>query len=659
LIFFQPRVASPSRWTCLLLLLVFALTVRSYAGIGFQPVSPEELKMTSEPHAPGASAVILFRQVDRDDLGTTSDEEIYVRIKILKEEGRKYANVEIPFEKGFGDIRNLHARSIRPDGTIANYEGKSINQTILKAKEVKYEAKIIAFPDVQVGSIIEYYYKWNFPEYSLFNSRWVVNQGLFTKHAKFSLRPYSGRDLRFIHYGLPPGQQPTTTKNGLVVMEVDNVPAFQTEDFMPPATVVQAHVDFIYQMRTMPREKAKYWKELGEQWGRSLETYLDRRKAMERAVSEITAPGDSQELKLRKIYARVQKMRNTSYEEERTEAERKRAKEKVSNNIEDVWKNGYGNNTELTWLFLALARAAGIEAYGCRISDRGQSFFTPNTMREDELYLRAVLVKLNGKDRYFDPGYAFTPFGLLHWSKTLSPGLRLDKEGGSWIQTPLPEAYESQVKRSAKLSLSESGDLEGRLTVTFTGLEAANRRIEENHADAVARKKYLEDEVKEDVPVGAELELTNAPDWSSSDAPLVAEFKFKVAGWAIVTRERVMFPVGLFTAGEKHVFDHAERVHPIYRRFASQKSDDLTIELPEGWKVLSAPEPRKADYPVVSYQSSANGDGGKLHISRRLVVDFVLMPLENYTPLRRFYALVRDSDEQLVLLQQAPTAGDN
>jgi len=37
------------------------------AGDGWQPISQEELKMISEPRAPGASAIILYRQVDRDD----------------------------------------------------------------------------------------------------------------------------------------------------------------------------------------------------------------------------------------------------------------------------------------------------------------------------------------------------------------------------------------------------------------------------------------------------------------------------------------------------------------------------------------------------------------------------------------------------------------
>jgi hypothetical protein len=41
-------------------------------AVGFQPVSPEELKMTSEPKVPGAPAIILYRQVDRDDRGKSS-----------------------------------------------------------------------------------------------------------------------------------------------------------------------------------------------------------------------------------------------------------------------------------------------------------------------------------------------------------------------------------------------------------------------------------------------------------------------------------------------------------------------------------------------------------------------------------------------------------
>src|SRR5689334_1081596 len=93
-------------------------------AVGFQPPSPEELKMTAEPKAPGAPAIILYRQVDRDDRGQTAHEDVYFRIKILTEEGRKYADIEIPFFKENGNVVNIHARTIRPDGSVINYSGK-------------------------------------------------------------------------------------------------------------------------------------------------------------------------------------------------------------------------------------------------------------------------------------------------------------------------------------------------------------------------------------------------------------------------------------------------------------------------------------------------------------------------------------------------------
>src|SRR4029077_4240684 len=86
----QVRTAMSTRWGLSLRLfatLFFLITLLSTPlwSISFQPVSPEELKMTTEPKAPGAPAIILFREVDRDDRGNTAHEDVYFRIKILTE----------------------------------------------------------------------------------------------------------------------------------------------------------------------------------------------------------------------------------------------------------------------------------------------------------------------------------------------------------------------------------------------------------------------------------------------------------------------------------------------------------------------------------------------------------------------------------------------
>ena len=345
------------------------LVPQAARAVGFQQPSADELKMTSEPKAPGAPAIILFRQVDRDDRGHTAHEDVYFRIKILTEEGRKYADIEIPFWKEQGSIVNIHARTIEPDGTIVNFSGKAFDKSIVKARGVKYLAKTFTLPDVQVGSILEYYYTTDLSENFLFDSRWILSDELFTKNAKFSLQPYTSDyapwNVRWTWNRLPPGTaQPAEAPNHVINLEASNIPAFQTEDYMPPENEMKSRVDFIYSQDSFEKEPDKYWKKVGKKRNDQLESFIGKRKAMDQAVSEIVAPGDSPEVKLQKIYARVQQIRNTSYEVQKSEQEQKRDKEKNPENVEAIWKKQYGNGEELTWLFLALARSAGFEASG-------------------------------------------------------------------------------------------------------------------------------------------------------------------------------------------------------------------------------------------------------------------------------------------------------
>src|SRR5208337_1095037 len=542
------------------------------AGVGFQPVSPDELKMTSEPLAPGAPAIILYRQVDQDDNIHTPHEDHYVRIKILTEEGRKYADVEIPFSKENEDIVHVQARTIRPDGSIADFGGKVFDKNLVKGKiegrQIKYLAKTFTLSDVQVGSIIEYSYTRDFHEGGFSDSVWILSDELFTKKAQFSLRPADTPylpSLRWSWNTLPPGTTPPKqAPDHLVRMEANNIPAFQTEEYMPPPDELKSRVDFIYEGGVVEKDQTRYWKEVGKKWNGWLEDYVGKRKAMERAVAQIVSPNDAQEVKLRKIYDRVQQIRNTSYEFRKSEQEEKREKEKPIENVEQLWSRGYGNGVQLTWLYLALVRAAGFEAFGCWVADRRNYFLDPAWMQDRKLNANVVLVKLNGEDRFFDPGGKFTPFGLLEWSETGVQGLRLDKDGGSWINTTIPPSSESRIERSGKLRLTDSGDLEGRLTVTYTGLEAMYHRREMRHADETERKKFLEDALKGQIPVSADAELMNKPDWDRSDTPLVAEFDLKVPGWAASAGKRATIPAGVFTAREKHVFEHADRVYPVY-----------------------------------------------------------------------------------------------
>jgi hypothetical protein len=635
--------------------------MRTASADEWQPISPEELKMTSVAEAPGAPAVILYRQVDRDDSARTGNQYNYVRIKILADAGRKYGDVEIPFFREQGTIHGLKARTIRPDGTIANFAGKAFDKTIVKAKGLKYLAKTFTLPDVQVGSIIEYHYTYDLQEGVIFDSHWILSDELFTKHAKFSLKAYPEFVLRWSWpAGLPAGTPAPKDEHGVIRMEAQNVPAFQIEDYMPPENELKMRVDFTYSEHDVEKEPEKFWKNEGKKLNGRVESFIGKRKALEQVVAQAVSASDTPEEKLRKLYARAQQVRNTSFEMEKTEREQKREKEKQVNNVEDLLKQGYGNARQINWLFVGLARAAGLQANSVYISSRRQYFFNPAMMNVSQLNADVVAVKLDGKDIYCDPGSKFAPFGLMPWEETFVKGLRVDKDGGAWVDTSLPQSSQSKIERKADLKLNEEdGSLSGKLTVTFSGLEALWRRNDWRDEDETARKKFLEDQVREYIPVGIDVELTNKPEWNVASPTLVAVYDLKVPGWAAAAGRRALLPFGLFSATEKQLFEHTNRVHAVYFQYPFEKDDEVTIQLPLGWQVSSVPKDLNQDAKAAVYVRKVQDDKGTLHLTRVLRSDLLMVDAKYYPALRAFFQKVRTGDEEQIIVQPMATRAGN
>jgi hypothetical protein len=132
---------------------------------------------------------------------------------------------------------------------------------------------------------------------------------------------------------------------------------------------------------------------------------------------------------------------------------------------------------------------------------------------------------------------------------------------------------------------------------------------------------------------------------------LTADFHIKIPGWVSSAGRRGLVPVGMFSAPERHIFDHANRVHPIYIEFPFERIDDVKIELPQGWQVSTAPKEQKEGGNVVGYTLKVDGDKQGLHMQRTLRVNLLLMDQKYYASLRSFFQVVRTGDEQQVVLQ--------
>jgi hypothetical protein len=204
------------RFFAVLLSILCLPSLSAFAFDQWQQPTPEELKMTSDPAAPDAPAVYLFREEVSDD--KLHMHSLYVRIKILTEKGKSYADVEIPYERNNFSITNVEGRTIHSDGSIVPFTGAPYDKLLEKAGKNKVSAKVFSMPAVEVGSILEYRYKLRYDDNLVLSPSWVIQQPIYVHNGHYRFVPARDSVEIMTEHGsvtsglilwphLPPGQE--------------------------------------------------------------------------------------------------------------------------------------------------------------------------------------------------------------------------------------------------------------------------------------------------------------------------------------------------------------------------------------------------------------------------------------------------------------------
>ncbi|HET9695318.1 MAG TPA: DUF3857 domain-containing protein [Terriglobales bacterium] len=631
----------------LFLFLMIAAALPAFAGDDWLPIPKEDLAMKDFAPLPGAHAVILYRKVERND--KEGWEKQYFRIKILDEEGKSNANVETDTLPSSIRFSNLEARTIHSDGSMVQFQGKPLDKLVAKYKGIRLYAKAFTLPDVQAGSIIEYRYRTSWDTNILYDSQWTVQEALATRDADFSLKygAESGIGIAWLTFLLG-NQQPKDNK-GTVTLSLHNIPGLEKEQYMPPEKELRARVEFTYYEGQM-KKPDEFWNDSAKTWYKNAEDYMNKKKAAQAEVATLVAPADTPEAKLRKIYDRVQKLRNLTYEREKSEKEQEREKLKDDHNIEDVLKYGYAYHNQLNRTFVALARAAGLDATLIRVVERDQYFHHKDVPKWERVSSELAIVKYGGADHFFDPGIPYCPFGLLSWEDTGTMGLLLNKEKADWQKTPEPTPMESMEKRSADLELDSDGALKGQVAVLFEGRDALYERLHHRDDDDTQRRKEMEDMFKNWLPSGSTVELAKIDDWESSTDKFTVSAKVTIPSFGAATGKRMMVPISVFPGADNHAFRHARRVYPVYFRNPYREADEITIKIPDGMQIETLPDKRHVPTPFADLDLDTAKEGNTYKVNRQVVVKGYFFPQDYYPALRGFLDQVKAvGDEQAVL----------
>ncbi len=637
------------------------------------PPSPDELSLSSVPQAPGAPAIYLFReQVTEDKLHMFS---VHARLKVLTAGGLDRANVEIRYLAGNRGISldELAGRTIHPDGTIVNFTGKPYDKLIEKLGNQRYMAKVFSLPDVTPGSILEYRYKLRYDDGFYISPNWDLQDDLFTRKVHYFWRPtdqalVTGDDRHIpIHSYLwtailPPGVAVKERTDGFnqVTFELtaNDIPATIKEEHAPPLSSFSYRVLFYLSPYNNGQE---FWAKEGKYWSKQEDKFIGPGSAIRAAARELTAGANTPDAELRKLYNAVQGLENTDNTREHTSTEDRAAGLKAVRNTDDILGRKRGSGDQLALLFVALARAAGFDAYAMQVTSRDRSLFYPEYLTLGQFNDTIAIVSVNGKDEFFDPGTHLCPFQELSWPHQQVEGLRQTAGGNSaLVSTPGNPFRNSHTTRIADLTLDEHGVATGSLTLTFTGSPALNWRQRYSSEDETAVRQDLTRSVQDELPASLVINLTSLDNLGNPDQPLTA--KFTAHGpVGSAAGKRLLLPASLFHVNARPMFPSATRKLAVDMRYAFFQQDAVRFKLPPNLVLESAPANAKLGYKqLASFDMNSQTAPGSITVRRNSALGTVLFLPAEYSDLRTYHQGMEAADNESIVLKQTPTtAGVN
>ena len=675
------------RRTCLTALCLASLPIAARADQWIAP-TPEELKMTAAPEGPGAPAIYLNREEITDD--HLHMWRTYARLKVLTEGGKDYANVQVgqynSSEHGGYTVEAIAGRTIHPDGTIIPFTGKPYEKLIEKGHGYKETAKVFTLPSVEVGSIIEYRYELRYDDNYFIAPSWFIQSDLFTRHAHYVWLPTNDELVSRDEKGeqltsgiswtpiLPKGVELKRTEIPAAGMQqqqrkfevtLDNVPAAPDEEYMPPIRSLSYRVLFFY---TPYRSVDEFWKESSKRWGKARNQFIGPGSKVQAAVKDLVLPTDTEDQKLRKIYAAVLKLENTVYTRERSRSEEHAQGLNEVKNTDDVWERKRGTDDQLTELFVAMARAAGFKAYVMAVTNRDKNIFLTGYMSLGQLNDFIAIVNIGGKEQFFDPGQPFCPYGQLAWKHTMAGGIRQIDNGATVAESPGPSYKDSRTDRVADLVMDDHGEATGPITMTFRGAPALRWRQLFLRGDAESLNHDLQKSVEEIVPANMEVKVRSIQHLEEYEQPLVVTFDVK-GPIASSTGKRVLLPADLFEFGAKPTFSHNKREQAVYFPYTYSMFDAVRVKYPAGYSVESVPAAEDVPYKVkgkdgkeataAMYQIKSESAPNSITVRRNLLMGEMIFYTDEYPNLYSFFTKFETRDHEPTVLKTTPQSASN
>lgn len=618
-------------------------------SVEFGSLSNVDLNFNSYEKDSLADAVYLYEY--GDNYFEVRDNRIWLitkyhaKIKVLTLEGIDQSIIEVPYyhtDKSTEKINDLKALTHNSGISMGVKKSEIFDIDVSE----NWSEKRFTFPNVKVGSILEYTYEiqspfhfnlkgWDFQSdipkiYSEYNARipgnWVYNRALIGERKL----DFNEAKVKKYCFSIPGGTNEASCEVLKYIMK--DIPAYEeSEEFMLSSNNYKSRLEFElseYKMFRGGTEKfTKTWKDVDTEFktDKDIGSQLRKRNFFEKNVDPTLFTVGEPLDRAKKIYSFVQNHFTWN--------------EKYgiwhNNRVKDAFEEKSGNVAEINIALINLLNARGFNANIMLMATRKRGLpKKTHPVMTDFNYILAK-VDIDGVTYLLDATERNLPFGMLPYRCLNYYGRVMDFDKESYWYDIIPEGRNNQsVRMQIKLNPKER-KMEGILDLINAGYQSVSRR---DLLESMSREKYLEEFEK---TIGNEFYVNSyaIKDEYSGEKKLVERFEFDVEEG--FQASNIYLNPFLFKFFDKNPFLSTRRSYPIDFGFIRNYEYFLNVEVPKGYRLKELPKSKNIALPdnlgAIKFNINENASG-----TINMVFSFALnsthFDSQNFEMIRDFFS---------------------
>lgn len=600
------------------------------APMKFGKVDLQDLQMNFYPADSSASAVVLCNY---GYFNASKFEFVHqIRIKILKEEGKEWGNFYVPAaEKTNVRGQTINIENGQPVVSKLGKDGIFIERV---TRDV-YNARV-AMPNVKVGAVldVEFFYSglpsyWNFQE--TIPVKW--SELILEKNENVSF------NKNFVGY-----VQLSEVSDDRWVAK--NVPAFVPEPYINNMKNYLTHFDIELSSVHIP---GYLYRDFAVNWDNVAKTLMtdDSFGGVIRGIHTSlnqTAKNIAQQTS--DTLTRI----NLAYEAARKiKWNKKLGIFPETGGIQEANKNKTGSVAEINMSLLIMLKKLHIEAYPVLLSTRSNGLLPNFGASINKLNYFIVKVKTGNDFIYLDATDEFLSPGMLP-ERVYNGKSLVVYDDQSFDLENLSPGFKYKENFIIQLKIEPSGNLKGDFNRIFQEYSAYNQRILHKSFNSV--DEYLSN--IESQHKGLEINDYNEIGLDTSKNQLTEKMNIILKNHVENKGGQIRINPVFFNRMIENPFKAVSREYPVDFIIPSDQKILISIDIPEGYKVVQLPVTSKISMPenAMSYTLQTKVTGPQIQILYRHSINKPVMYQGEYEFLRNFYDEMIKKQSELIILEK-------